>query len=160
MSTVGEILKPFERIITIFDVDQQAQWAYWSGICPQKVSEVRTRLAETRNEINTWQSWSGIFTIAAVIVPLIVTILINSLNLPTAASIIDALFPALVAYIQSKLKKLNENYRIYLLVDNPLYRLMSDIIIDIFEKNYEDNEDNHKTKWDELEKILQKIEIV
>lgn len=160
MSTVDGILDPYKIIISKFNHDQQAHWAYWSGISPQKVVEVRNGLTHTRNEINRWQNMSDLFTLIAVITPLIVAYLVSTMNVPNAASIIDAVFPAIVAYVQNKLKKLNENYQIYLLVDNPVYRLMSDIIIDIHEKTYEHNEVNHKTKWDELEKITQKIEIL
>ncbi|TFH12687.1 hypothetical protein E4H04_13065 [Candidatus Bathyarchaeota archaeon] len=159
MSTVEEILKPYEAVISTFDVDQQSQWAYWSGIAPQKVVEVRNGRSKTRQEINYWQNLSDICTMIAVVIPIIVSYLVNNMNIPTAASVIDALFPALVIYIQNKLKKLHEQYQTYILVDNPLYRLLSDIIIDIYESNYEKNETNHKTKWDELEKITQKIEI-
>jgi hypothetical protein len=160
MSTVEEVLKPYEAIIETYDVDQQSQWAYWSGICPQRVVEVRNGKNETKNEKNTWQNLSDICTIIAVVIPIIVTYLVNNMNISTAASFIDALFPAIVIYIQNKLKKLNENYQTYILIDNPLYRLLSDVIIDIYDGNYEKNEENHKTKWDELDKILQKAGLV
>ena len=160
MSNVEEVLKPYETVISTFDINQQSQWAFWSGILPQKIVEIRNGRTQTKQEISKWQNLSDICTMVAVVIPIIVTYLVNNMNIPTAASIIDALFPAIVIYIQNKLKKLHERYQTYILVDNPLYRMLSDIIIDIFETNYEKKEEVHKTKWDELEKITQKIEII
>jgi hypothetical protein len=160
MSTVDEILIPYEVIISTFNVDQQSQWAYWSGVLPQRVDDVRNGRSKTKQKINIWQNASEIFTVIAVVIPIVITYLINNMNIPTAASILDALFPAIVLFIQNKLKKFNEDYQVYILVDNPLYRLMSDIIIDIYENNYEKNEENYREKYDELEKILQKEELL
>ncbi len=83
----------------------------------------------------------------AVVIPIIVTYLVNNMNVPTAASFIDALFPAIVIYIQNKLKKSMSIIKLY---------CARDVIIDIYEGNYEKNETNYKTKWDDIEKILQK----
>lgn len=81
------------------------------------------------------------------------------MGLSTLASLLDAISPAILVYIQNKNKKINAKYRAYLLVDNPLYRLMSDVIIDIHKGTYQDIEKTHKDKYAELEKILYESEL-
>jgi exopolysaccharide biosynthesis predicted pyruvyltransferase EpsI len=67
--------------------------------------------------------------------------------------------PALLAYVQNKIKKVNKKYQACVLSNYPLYRLMTDVIINIYEGTYQEKEKNYKDKYTELEKILHESEL-
>lgn len=159
MSTQDEVLKPYKDIIDSFDANQKVQWAYWDGICPERVAEIRNETISIRAELKNLKGWSDKLVLIAVAVPIIVTFLTNTIGWPTLASLLDAISPAILVYIQNKIKKVNAKYQAYILVDNPLYRLMYDVILDIHKGTYQEKEMTRKDKYTELEKILHESEL-
>lgn len=120
MSTQDEVLKPYKDIIDSFDANQKVQWAYWDGICPERVAEIRNETISIRAELKNLKGWSDKLVLIAVAVPIIVTFLTNTIGWPTLASLLDAISPAILVYIQNKIKKVNAKYQAYILVDNPI----------------------------------------
>ncbi len=152
--SLEDALKPYKSIIDNYDSAQKVEWARWSDRLPRRVAKVTNMLEEATEKVDKWQNLNYVFIVIAAAVPVIMTISIEVLSLTHLASLIDLVFPAGVGVIEKILSKASKKKEALLSVYSPYSTLLSDIIIDIFQKTYASNRKTYESKWTDLNKIL------
>ena len=153
-TTVDDILEPYDKLISIFHEAQQVEWTRWSGILPQRVTNVINAHIESGRKVNFWQNVSYFCIILSAAIPIIVVILVEVLALSHLASLLDAVFPAITAIVQKKLSSWSKKRYILASVYSPYQLLLSNVIIDIYQGEYNENSEKHMQKWEDLDQTL------
>jgi hypothetical protein len=152
--SLEDVLKPYKSIIDNYDSAQKVEWTRWSDRLPRRVAKVTNMLEESIKTVDKWQNLNYVFIVIAAAVPVIMTILIEVLSLTHLASLIDLVFPAGVGVIEKILSNASKKKEALISVYSPYSTLLSDIIIDIFQKTYDSNKQTYESKWADLNKIL------
>jgi VIT1/CCC1 family predicted Fe2+/Mn2+ transporter len=155
LSPEEEVLKPYSEILSDFDKSQKLKWIRWKDQLPKRVAEVEKKHLQNGNQADLWQNLTYVFVVISAAIPIIVTILVTIEMLTNAASLIDAMFPAVVGVVQTKLSGSSKRRHAFAQVVSPYRTLLSNIIIDIYEKKYSDEKHEiYQKKWNALNEII------
>lgn len=152
--TVEDILKPYNSRIEVFNNEQKKCWDLWSYNLPQRIAMIRNGLRLSNKKIDSWQNIAYIGIILSAAVPIVVDILKKLQNWSDYALILDAVFPAVVGIVQKKIGSWSNKRHTFTSVFSSYDRLLFEVVIDIEKGLYQEKEDIHKDKWEELENIL------
>jgi len=125
--------------------EKKAQWALWENVRDTK-DDLEEEHSGCRSELSTWENSNNACIVASAGVPIIVGVMTSMYNLSVWANLLDVVFPAGVAVIQGKVKKLTEKKEGYInvvpeyeiLICDVLYAVKNNIYTDEVEKNYRD----------------------
>lgn len=154
-----DVLRPYRDLIDKFNDAQKAEWARWSGRLPRRIAKVENEHIGSVGRVDFWQNLTYVCVILSAGVPIVIAVLIEILAWSHMASLLDAVFPAIVIVIQTKLSAWSERKHAYASVYSPYLRLLADIVVDIHKGDYASNEETYGAKWEELDGILVKAGI-
>lgn len=127
----------------------------WRGHLPEITAKVKNKHLQCRAKVDSWQNITYVLVVLSAAIPIIVGALITINILAPMASLLDAVFPAIVGVVQKKHSQSSDQLHVFSSVVSPYSRLLADIIIDIYEKKYSDERHRlYKNKFDELDQIV------
>jgi hypothetical protein len=150
-----QVLSYYRDIICSYDDPQKAQWSRWIGRLPKRVANISNEHLRSVQKVEQLQTLTYVFSVISAAIPIIVAILAEIQQWSRLASLVDAVFPAIVAVTYTNLTNWQKKTRTYASVYSPYHRLLADIILSIYEKTYQKNSRIYEDKFEELDKILQ-----
>ncbi|UCE09482.1 MAG: hypothetical protein JSW61_10995 [Candidatus Thorarchaeota archaeon] len=152
---VDKLLSKYKSEIEGFDANQQTQWLFWNG---QEIVERVADVIDGNNKAavrsRQYHNLILFFSILSAAVPIIVTILSVVYEWNYYAQLVDAVFPLVVAAVQTKQKQWLDWSVAISKVDHRYRVLLSSIIIDISTRAYDENAETHKIEAGKLDGIL------
>jgi len=159
LTSESQVLEPYKEIIAKYDDSQKVEWIDWSGRLPKRIFKVSNLLVELAEKAKNWQYLNYLFIILSAAVPVIVTVLIEVLKLPYIASVLDLVFPAAVGVMEKISLNASQERDALIAVKSPYETLLSNVIVDIYQKTYSAKREIYEGRWDKLDTILANAKI-